>query len=321
LSGPADLAAAIPHLLGFHPRESFVLVWLFQGRIVLTQRIDATALNDVLSNPMLLAESALRVDATEVFVTYFPSDPDVESAGLRDVAAAISSMGVSVLDALLIGRDWWRSVLCPEDCCSQGPRDLDTDVLDRVAADFVLNGVAVLSDREQLITEVAPEPSLAAQAANQWIRDPDYPALVAECVAGWQSMEPGTRMHMREAVVHLVALEHVAARDALIWYLAQLDSAALRYVGDLLRAVLRAAPKGHIAPIATLAGIAAWLSGDGARALIALDRGLADDPHYRLALMLQAALGAGLPPAQWRHVMLQAPGEGICEATFRGNPL
>ncbi len=321
LSGPADLAASIPHLLGFHPSDSFVFVWLSQDRIVLTQRIDATALKDVLTNPMLLFESAGHVDATVVLITYFPSDPDVEPNDLIDLAAAFGSAGVHVLDALLIGRDWWRSVLCTEDCCTRGPRDLDAAVLDRVAADFILDGVAVLSDREQLVSEVASEPSLAAQVSDQWIREPDYPALVSECVAVWRRIEPRSSMHMREAVVHLVALEKVAARDALIWYLAQLDFIRLRYTGDLLRNVLRAAPHGHVAPIATLAGIAAWLSGDGARALMSLDRGLSDDPQYRLALMLQAALSAGLPPSKWREMMLQAPGEGICKDLFRGNPL
>jgi len=321
LSGPADLAASIPHLLGFHPKESFVFVWLSQDRIVLTQRIDEAALNDVLADPMLLIESARHVDATVVLMTYFPSDPDVEPSGLLDLAAAFGGAGVSVLDALLIGRDWWRSVLCPEDCCTQGPRDLDAAVLDRVAADFVLGGVAVLSDREQLVAEVASEPSLVAQVSDHWIRDPDYPALVAECVARWRQIDPRVSMQMRDAIAHMVALEHVAARDALIWYLAQLDSIRLRHTGDLLRAVLRAAPHGHIAPIATLAGIAAWLSGDGARALIALDRGLDDDGGYQLALMLQAALSAGLPPTTWRETMLEAPGEGICKGAFRGNPL
>lgn len=321
LSGPSNLAASIPHLLGFHPTESFVFVWMSDDRIVLTQRIDAAALDEMLMNPALLIESASHVGGTVVLVTYFPHDPDVDPGCLLDLAAALEVPGVTVLDALLIGRDWWRSVLCQETCCTQGPRAFDAEVLDRVAAGFVLDGVAVLCDRDQLVAEVVSEPTLVAEALEQWIPHPDYPALVAICVARWQCTEPRTRIEMREMVSHLVALDDVAVRDALIWYLAQLDSIRLRHTAVLLRNVLRVAPPGHVAPIASLAGIAAWLSGDGARALIALDRGLSDDPGYRLALMVQAALGAGVPPSDWREMVLQVAGADICIGIFGENPV
>jgi hypothetical protein len=46
-----------------------------------------------------------------------------------------------------------------------------------------------------------------------------------------------------------------------------------------------------------------WLGGDGARANVALDRALADDPDYSLGLMVSAALRSGLPPQSWRDAM------------------
>ncbi|MET1133998.1 MAG: DUF4192 family protein, partial [Aeromicrobium sp.] len=48
-----------------------------------------------------------------------------------------------------------------------------------------------------------------------------------------------------------------------------------------------------------LAGFAAWQMGDGVRARFALERALALEPHYRMGLLLQDALEAGLHPDRW----------------------
>jgi hypothetical protein len=321
LSGPADLAASIPHLLGFHPTDSFVLVWLSEDRIVLTQRIDDAALDDLLMNSMLLVQPARHVGGETVFVTHFPTDPDTSPRGLLDLAAALEHAGVTVLDALSIGRDWWRSATCAEDCCTQGPRALDAEVLNRVAADFVLDGVNVLADRSDLLAEVAPDVPRVSEVSKCWTANPDLPALVTTCVTLWRRTGPRGGIDVQVTVAHLVALDNVRARDALIWHLARLDSVRSRCVAELLRAVLRAAPAGHVAPIATLAAIAAWLSGDGARALVALERGLSEEPNYRLALMVHAAVCAGLPPAKWRQMVLQTPCAEIGMGASQVNPV
>lgn len=51
-----------------------------------------------------------------------------------------------------------------------------------------------------------------------------------------------------------------------------------------------------VAPAATVAGFAAYRSGNGVLALEAFELALRADPSYRLAQMLLAALQAGLPP-------------------------
>lgn len=321
LSGPADLAASIPHLLGFHPTDSFVLVWLSDDQIVLTQRIDDAALDDLLMNSRLLVQPARYVGGGAVFVTHFPTDPNANPRGLLDLAAALEHAGVRVLDALSIGRDWWRSATCSEDCCTHGPRALDAEVLDRVAADFVLDGVNVLADRSDLLAEVAPNLPLSTEVSRCWAENSDLPALITTCVTLWRGTGPRVGIDVQGTLAHLVVLDNVRARDALIWHLAQLDSVRSRCVAELLRAVLRAAPAGHVAPVATVAAIAAWLSGDGARALVALERGLSEEPDYRLACMVYAAVCAGLPPAKWRQMVLQTPCEEIGMGASKPNPV
>jgi len=47
----------------------------------------------------------------------------------------------------------------------------------------------------------------------------------------------------------------------------------------------------------------AWQSGDGALANVALDRALADDPRYSMALLLRQVITAGAPPSLARLPM------------------
>lgn len=58
---------------------------------------------------------------------------------------------------------------------------------------------------------------------------------------------------------------------------------------------------GHQAPARTLLALLAWWSGDGARTGAHLERALKDDPGYRLALLLEDVLVAGLPPGWARR--------------------
>jgi len=52
---------------------------------------------------------------------------------------------------------------------------------------------------------------------------------------------------------------------------------------------------GHV-PALTLLAVLAWWDGDGARAGVHLDRALAADPAYRLAVLVDDALRLGMPP-------------------------
>ena len=61
--------------------------------------------------------------------------------------------------------------------------------------------------------------------------------------------------------------------------------------------LVRRAQPGYVAAPASLLAFTAWQCGDGALANIALDRALADAPGYSMALLLQAALDAGMPPS------------------------
>ncbi len=101
----------------------------------------------------------------------------------------------------------------------------------------------------------------------------------------------------------LDGLADIRVRDTLLWDVAHREPESLPAVFDALAGLLRAAPTGRVAPVATCCAVVAWLQGDGARALMAIERALADDPDYSLAQLVGASLQSGLPPATWREAM------------------
>ena len=68
---------------------------------------------------------------------------------------------------------------------------------------------------------------------------------------------------------------------------------------QMWRHLMRIAPKGFIAPVASLCAALAYESGDGALAHRALDRALEDVNGYSLALLLRRVFTAGWPPASF----------------------
>ena len=67
--------------------------------------------------------------------------------------------------------------------------------------------------------------------------------------------------------------------------------------------MVRRAQPGYVAAPAALLAFVAWQSGDGALANVALDRALADDPWYSMALLLRQVITAGAPPSLARLPM------------------
>ena len=90
-----------------------------------------------------------------------------------------------------------------------------------------------------------------------------------------------------------MALRDLRVRDD-AW--ARMDPAHADAHRRLWTDVVRRAQPGYVAAPAALLAFVAWQSGDGALANVALDRALADDPRYSMALLLRQVITAGAPP-------------------------
>ena len=309
LRSPDALLAALPYLLGFHPDESAVLVWLRAGRIILTQRIDLPPSQDAL--PAWTAAvwahdaAAMADEVVLVVVSATDADPRVVAA-VVDVA---QERGIAMRDVLRLHEGRWWSLLCGDpDCCPSEGRSVDPGALAAVGAEFTFQGRAPLPDRGVLERQFAPEPELAPLAA----------AHLYSSRPGRGSLERWRDRRLRRiesllsssseldglALAELITgLADVRVRDTILWEAARWSDDGVSRALDRIAVAVRAAPEGAVAPVATVAALLAWLGGDGARVLTCLDRVKSDDPRYSLALLLSASLEAGMKPEIWRDAM------------------
>ncbi|MGC5018888.1 DUF4192 domain-containing protein [Micromonospora sp. DT47] len=310
---PADLIAAVPYLLGFHPADSVVVVALRGRRIVFAARAD---LPDRDADPRLPARHLGgvlgRQDAESVTVIgYGPAErvtPTVDAVG-----GALTDAGLTVLDALRVtdGRYW--SYLCTEaDCCPPDGTPYDPGT-SQVTAAAVFAGQVALPDRAALTAQVAPVGTdrdamrRAGVRAERRLLDfleqaPSADLLGGRSVraAGVTAVRTALRRHRRG---ERLTDDEVAWLSLLLTHLPVRDHAWERTDGreediSLWSDVLRRAEEELIAAPASLLAFAAWRAGQGALAAVALERALAAHPDYSLAQLLDDLLRRGVPPSE-----------------------
>jgi len=321
LSSPADILAVVPHLLGFHPARSLVVVGAGGPR----QRIELGFRYDLPDPPDAEVTRQIGGHATAVLtqrkvttviaIGYGPGR--LVTPVMDGFAAAARGGGLEVRELLRVqdGRYW--SYLChnPACCPAEGvPFDVRSHP---AAAAMSAAGLAAYPDRAALARTIAP---LAGQQAS--IRDEAVSGAVARVAAltAKASAAGGPdplrlviaegRRAVREAIDRYRAGGRVTDAGQLAWLvvsLAQLPvrddawarmvpghrDAHLRLWSDLVR---NAAGTWLPAPAALLA-FTAWQCGEGAVASIAVERALAADPGYSMALLLGDILDAGVPPS------------------------
>lgn len=324
LSSPDSLLAAIPHLLGFPPRNSVVLVGLADdgsGRqmIRLVQRLDrpdarqsAARLADLAvaaSDPMAASGSTAVVVA--VFGDEHPSYSGyLPATGLVDqMVGALEERDLWVKDALFTdGASRWSYTCQNSACCPIDGVPIADELRTMIAAEFAGAGSAMAPSRQALVDEVAPDAASIEQVtalistnATQAADLEAWRDAAIEQISGLRS----DRAPSPQTLAAVIAgLQDIRVRDTALWDMAH-DSTKWASTLSGLTAALRGAPEGHAAPVATTLAIQHWTRGDGARANACLDRATADDPDYSLASMVGTAIGRGLPPSSWTDVMTQ----------------
>lgn len=320
LASPDAAIAAVPHILGFCPQASLVLLWCGRERIVLTQRLDLVEnasgrwIDEASRHGVALgAESVIVIVFTERRLPgAMPGRPIVDALERR-----LADSGVDLLDALLVDEERWWSYRCDEPCCPPDGRLVDPVIAEEVIAGFVLQGSAPFPSRAALVASLAsvedglvdPIGRPAGTALEVW-RDEMLAGPIARLLGGGANGEG-------DVGLILGALADVRVRDTALWHLAQAED--WRATLGALSGLVRVAAPGCIAPIATLTAIAAWLTGDGARASIAVDRALDENPGYGLAVLVDGALRAGIAPMEWLAMLRRMPVE-VCRHGESGGP-
>lgn len=317
LVDPSQWFSGIPHLLGFHPTDSVVVVGLRshgeRALVTVAVRCDLPPAGE----PEGFAPSV------DQLVQVLSREPDQESlifviGGERSTARppyadlvgrlrlAFESAGLVVRHALwspsTVGGDEW---LCYADSTCRGvvPDYVGTTL----AAATVASGQITHAQRADLSTAIEPDPPdvLAARSArlarlfHEQAPDPEY---FGDGSASWglgritaacARFRRGTPMLTETEISGLAAvLVDPLVRDAAVGLIDTDPAAADR----LFTALTRSLPEPYRAEPACLLALSAYARGDGVSARIALDTALSAGSGHRLANLLSLALDNGLPP-------------------------
>lgn len=119
-------------------------------------------------------------------------------------------------------------------------------------------------------------------------------AVIAWLCPGWlpvAALGPELAEDVRARLVQVVPEDDTPEADLLA------DVLVTR-VGAALEALCRATPLPFTVPLLTVTGMYRWWHGDGARARVALETALTEEPTYRLADLVLRLVDAGIPPGE-----------------------
>lgn len=316
-----ELAAGLPQLLGYHPRESVVLVALSGEsgyRVGLTARADLPPAEHHRALASMLAGN-LATDGPRAALAFVVSEvPDESGAGLphrplvHQLVLALDAAGIPLEQAVLVRGGRWWDFDCPGACCAPGGGTPLPDGVGELAAAAVASGTVVAPDREALAERLAP-PGEAAQVAME--------GTVLRVGAEGPAGRSAARRRIRSAVARSrPGRDQVPPGDEevarIAWSLRQpqvRDWALLLSLGEdaaaaeaLWTECTRRAPSPLDAFPAALVAVCAWLRGDGAMANTALDRALDSEPGNPLAGLVADGLAACIPPRAFRALLEEA---------------
>jgi Domain of unknown function (DUF4192) len=328
VGSPASLLAVIPGLLGFHPARSLVVVGAGppRGRIQVAFRYDLPEPPDPEGAAKIATHAAAvltRQQLTLAVVVGYGTGPMVTPVA-DALVAELRRADITLHDMLRVegGRYWSYSCQDPRCCPAEG---VPFDVTSHPAAEtMIAAGSKVLRDRAALAATIAPVGGLAAESMGQATRQAERHVTdlirkgadqggmdavderlvdeglraVGEAIDVYRR---GGKISSDAQVARLaVSLADLRVRDD-AWARMEPEhvDAHLRLWTDLVRR----APARYVPAPAALLAFTAWQAGNGALANIAADRALSADPEYSMALLLQEAVDAGLPPSAARLPM------------------
>ncbi len=332
VSSVAGFLAVVPHLLGFHPSRSMVVVGLDarRGRIVVAFRYDLpdppdTALSRDIAEH---AAAVLRQRRIRTAIAAGYGDGTLVTPVAGQLRASLRGAGIALRDLLRVqdGR-YWSYVCTDPGCCPPDGVPFDASSHPAAAA-LTAAGMPARADRAALIGSLAP---LTGQAAESMRQATERAVLrAAELIAssrapgGAPSVTPGSLWLVveagREAVRAAISIYRhggqITDHDQLAWLAVTIADLRVRddawarmdprHRADHQRLwidVVRHACEPYVPAPASLLAFTAWQSGEGALANVAIERALAADAEYSMAHLIGRALDAGLPPSAARLPM------------------
>jgi Domain of unknown function (DUF4192) len=293
MTNPHDLLATVPFLIGYHPQNSIVFVSLQNERAGVAMRIDFPSEPDPQQFSVLINQLARQNADEVVIVLYRPEGNENSDKLIHLIQRMLQEVHIPIAEMISVKAEMWRSILCQDlACCPIDGRPLAT------------SKTLELQVKIGAIDEIDYEGGNFHQAQQQGafaVND-----LIQEFRAkGFQSSPD------------LIALVLVRLQDL------QVRDYALGVASDDLQAemlrmwawIASIAPRGYLAPPATLFAELAYEKSEKALALRALERALDDNPSYELAKLLRRTFAAQWSPENFKSMRAELHPK-ICASLF-----
>ena len=302
---PDDLLALIPYLIGFHPEESLVAVFVRSGRVILAGRLDLSPDADADGLAEFIEALANRERAEALALVAYSAASLPTNRLLTQLMDRL--VGQELIHVLYVGHGRWWSLTCANDCCPLAgtPLDLTSHPLSATA---VLAGLATRTNRREL------EESVDGPARDEL---PRLDAMVETLLADRAELDdPGDAARLLASMIDKVLAEpnildeesslllgllvrDVHLRD-LAWALLTPTNADDHV--RLWSAVVAHVPPTLAAAPLCLLGMAAWLAGAGALLNCCCERLTRVDPDYSMGRVLAEISEQAIPPRRWEEI-------------------
>ena len=302
---PDDLLALIPYLIGFHPEESLVAVFVRSGRVILAARLDLSSDTEADELTEFIDALAKREGAEALALVGYGAASLPTNRLLTQLMDRLVEQELT--DVLYVGHGRWWSLTCADDCCPLAgtPLDLTSHPLSATA---VLAGLGTRTNRRELEESVSgptPDelPRLAAMvetmlAERAELADPGDAARLLASMIDKVLADPNI-LDEESCLILGLLVRDVHLRD-LAWALLTPTTA-----DDHVRlwgAVVAHVPTTLAAAPLCLLGMAAWVVGAGALLNCCCERLTRVDPDYSMGRVLAEISEQAIPPRRWEEI-------------------
>ncbi|MDQ7992766.1 MAG: DUF4192 domain-containing protein [Propionicimonas sp.] len=290
-----DALGLIPHLLGFHPQDSLVVLVVDAGVVAVTARVDLADTSAPDGAEAVLARIWRRFPAADAWFVAYTTDRELGWSVLERCDAFLG--GGACRRLTLVDRDTWYADR------PGGPHGRHDPTSSPMAAEATVHGLVARPSRADLAAlldgppaaELAGLGDLAERAGAELSgqRDTRWAGLMGQALREYRSRQ---RLTDEEAARFAILAAHPDARDVALLAMSRPDAA---HHLELWRRVVNRTPPLHQGYALALLGMAAWITGEGALASICLERAEVLVPESYLVGILSHVTDAVVPPSVW----------------------
>ncbi|MFF1253701.1 DUF4192 family protein [Pseudarthrobacter sp. NPDC058329] len=302
ITGSADLIAAVPHLLGNRPKESFVVLTTRLGFLGASLRMDAPAASTPLDYAQMMTTYAANDDkATGSFVIVYTDEKPAYgfpyAAHVLALSTELATARMPVKRVLLVTGTHWATYGTAEKNSLDEIRDSNANVTLTYfgsAPNIEVYNPELLGDWAPPVETPEGSDEDLRGACGMWaaeLYDDGTPDMdtARQLAAAFQ------HRHIRDYLFRDTITTHNGNfGDALMGkFTARPDWDRVDRAEAVAFELMKVVPAGQRAPMLTLMGWLQWLKGSGSQADRYLKLAAEDVPDFRLAVLLRELINRG----------------------------